>query len=189
MITSQRWHYVQCWLTMTASIVLTVVAAASQERGNNRQKYSESLLVAPSAKNPNYVIYPDGRQQVTYTVEIPYPAEDVLAFLKTELQKRGWKPLPENYFNPGTPSSLQRGWIFVEDHTKQPWTGSYGWGAEWENSAHDLTEYSLRYDALDNSTRNLRNLQVIALFIPADITAKMKHSVEPKNQARPDKSR
>ena len=180
MITSRRWHYIRFSLATTASIAFTVLAAVSQERGNDRQKYSESLLVSPSAKNPNCLKYPDGRQQLTYTTEIPYPAEDLLAFLRAELQKRGWKPLLESYFNPGTPSSLQRGWTFVEDHTQQPWMGVYGWGADWENSTHDLTEYVLRYEAPDNSTRNLRSLQVIALFIPANIAAKMKHSAEPR---------
>src|ERR1700739_3030328 len=89
MITSRRWHYIRFSLATTASIAFTVLAAVSQERGNNRQKYSESLLVSPSAKNPNYLKYPDGRQQLTYTAAIPYPAEDLLAFLRAELQKRG----------------------------------------------------------------------------------------------------
>jgi hypothetical protein len=50
----------------------------------------------------------------------------------------------------------------------------YAWNADWENGSHDFVVYALRYESPDNSTRNLRNLQVIALFIPAEIAAKMK---------------
>jgi hypothetical protein len=163
-------------------VLLSFTTGCFKQHGHDQQKYSDSLLVAPFAKTPKYLIYPDGRQHLIYTTETPYPADDLLSFLRTELQKRGWKPLPEDFFNPGTPSSLERGWTFFEDHTQQPWTGVYAWSADWENDTHDLTEYVLRYEAPYNSTRNLRNVRVIALFIPANIEAKMKRSIGPKKK-------
>ncbi len=155
-----------------------VLASGSGQAATDGQKYSDSLVVAPFAKSPNYLKYPDGRQQVIYSIEAEYPAEEVLSFIKGELNKRGWKPLPQDFFNPDIPSSHQRGWTFFEDHTQKPWTGVYAWTADWENGLHDITTYVLRYDAPDNSTRNLKNLQVMAIYIPAEIAAKMKRDGE-----------
>lgn len=152
--------------------VSTLAAGCTHRLGDNQQKYADSLLVAPAAIKPTFHAYPDGRQQVIYTIETSYPAEDVLAFLKTELQKRGWKALPESFFNPGLPSGIQRGWAFFEDHTQQPSTGVYAWSADWENSSNDITEYVLQYNAPNNSTYGLKNLQVTAIFQPANVAAK-----------------
>jgi hypothetical protein len=154
-----------------------VAASSSQEPPEDEQKYSASLVVAPFAKTPNYSKYSDGREQVIYTTESEYPGEDVLSFIRVELKKRGWKPLPQDFFNPDTPSSHQRGWDFFEDHTQKPSTYIYSWNADWENEHHDITTYALRYQSSNNSTRDLKNLQVIALYIPSEIAAKMKHDL------------
>jgi hypothetical protein len=156
------------------------------QRANDEEKYSASLILAPSAKSPKYIKYQDGRQQVIYSTESEYPAEDVLSFISAELKKRGWRPLPQDFLNPHIPSSHQRGWTFFEDHTQKPWTGVYAWNADWENGFDDIVVYVLRYESPDNSTRNLKNLQVIALFIPADIVAKMKRDAEnSKSEKKP----
>lgn|ERR1700752_3498318 len=169
---------VACWAAIL--VALPFSAVHSQQQGDGRQKHSDSLLAAPSAKQPNHLTYPDGRQQLIYTIETAYPAEELLSFIRAELQKRGWKPLAEDFFNPGMPSSIQRGWSFFEDHAQQPWTGVYAWSADWENSMHDITQYVLRYESPDHSTRDLKNLQVIALFIPANIAVKMKRLAVPR---------
>jgi TonB family protein len=149
-------------------------SSAFGQKANDEEKYSASLVVVPLAKSPKYLKYQDGRQQVIYSTESEYPAEVVLSFISAELKKRGWKPLPQDFFNPDLPSSHQRGWTFFEDHTQEPWTGVYAWNADWENGSHDIVVYVLRYESPDNSTRNLKNLQVIELFIPSDIAAKMR---------------
>ena len=174
--------------TLTLLLALAFVAtSSSQQRSDDGQKYSSSLVVPPFAKSPNYLKYPDGRQKVIYTTESEYPAEDVLSYIRVELKKGGWKPLPQDFFNPDMPSSHQRGWDFFEDHTQKTSTGVYAWNADWENDHHDITTYALKYESPNNSTRDLKNLQVIALYIPSEIAAKMKrdsdkmkHDSEPK---------
>jgi len=164
--------------------------ATWQDKGANiGEKYSASLLVAPFAKEPKYFKYPDGRQQLTYMIETEYPAQGVLSFLRKELARNGWKPLPHNFFAPDTPSSFQRGWIFIEDHTQTPSTGVYGWGADWENGSHDITSYSLKYESPTNSTRNLKNLQVLALYMPAAVATKMKQNFDKIKRERDSKPR
>jgi hypothetical protein len=107
-----------------------------------------------------------------------------LSFISAKLKKRGWKPLPQDFLNPDVPSSHQRGWALFEDHTKTS-TRVFAWSAGWQNDAHDIVVYALRNESPDNSTRNLKNLQLIALFIPAEIAAKMKRDVvNSKREAR-----
>ena len=61
------------------------------------------------------------------------------------------------------------------------------WAADWENGSHDVTSYILNYESPANSTRDLKNLRVTALYIPAEVAAKMKRDsdkiqrdIEPK---------
>jgi hypothetical protein len=155
--------------------VTFVAASGSQQLPDDGQKYSASLVVAPFSNNPKYFKFPDGRQQLTYTNENKYPAEDVLSFFKKELRKRGWQLLPYVFFNPDRSSSYQSGWGFIEDYTQKPSKALWQWGADWEDQRHDLTEYFLQYESPTNSPLDAKTLQVAALYIPAEVAAKMKH--------------
>jgi hypothetical protein len=136
------------------------------------------LLVAPFSKRPEYLRYPDGRQQLIYANENEYPAEDVLSFLRRELKKRGWKPLTQDFFNPEKPSSERSGWEFMEDQTQKTSKATWLWSAEWENGSQDITMYFLKYESPTNSPLDSKNLQVTALYIPAEVAAKMKRDAE-----------
>jgi hypothetical protein len=85
--------------------------------------------VVPKTVNPQFRKYPDGRQQVAYTVDVEYPAESVLRYIKAKLHQEGWKPLRHDFLNPGSPSSLVRGWQESEDETPKPSVVVRGWGA------------------------------------------------------------
>ena len=154
--------------------LLFVLWSPVSGQAKHAEEYSASLVVAPLANSPQFLKYQDGRQQVVYAIESEYPAEGVLSFISAELKRQGWKPLPQDFFNPNLPSSHQRGWTFFEDHTQKPWVGVYSWNADWENGSHDIVVFMLRYNAPDNSTRNLKDLRVVALFIPSKIAAQMK---------------
>jgi hypothetical protein len=57
------------------------------------------------------------------------------------------------------------------------------WGAQWENGAHDILEYGLEYRCPGNlcsSTYDLRDLQVIAIHIPADLAKRIKATIPEK---------
>jgi hypothetical protein len=157
-----------------------LAASRSQQGAGDEEKYSPSLVVVPSAQSPKYLRYPDGRQQLAYVSQAEYPAEEVLSFIRAELNKRGWKPLSRDFLNPDIPSSHERGWTFFEDQKQKPATAVWQWGADWENAHHDVTRYFLTYESPTSSTRNLRNLHVVALYIPAEIAAKMKAGFGPK---------
>ncbi len=88
-----------------AALVLTAITIAmptcyGQVAGST--KYSNSLIEVSGAQNPTYLALSEGREQLTYTVAVEYPADKIVAFVSSELQKKGWKPLREDFLNPGT---------------------------------------------------------------------------------------
>jgi hypothetical protein len=88
--------------------------------------------------------------------------------------------LKEDWLNPGLPSSHVRGWTYYEDETKKPATSVRAWGAEWENGAHDILTYLLEYRCLENacsSTLDLRDMRVVAIYIPADLAERTKATI------------
>ena len=148
-------------------------------------KHSDSLVVVSGGLNPIFVNYADGRQQVTYTCDAAYPAEDVLAYISKELELNEWKPLKDDFLNSGVSSSHVNGWSDFEDTTKHPSTHVYQWVADWENEAHDIVRYGLDYRSPVASTRDLRTLRVVALYIPAAIVTEMKQAVAAEMAKQP----
>lgn len=160
-------------VSASALLLAATFLAASPSQYPSEEKYPPSLVVVSPTKNQKYVRYPDGREQLTYLIEAEYPAERVLPFIKGELKKQGWEPLPNDFLNPGIPSSIQRGWTFFQDQTQSPATFVWQWSVDWKNATNDITSYTLAYQATTNSTRNLNDLHVAALFIPAEIATKI----------------
>ncbi|MGH9729637.1 MAG: hypothetical protein ACRD4V_13755 [Candidatus Acidiferrales bacterium] len=137
--------------------------------------YSDSLIVVPNAHDPQFRKYPDGRQQVVYTIDVEYPAKRVLRYVSAKLGNKGWKPLRHDFLNPQTPSSLVRGWQETENETQKPSVEVRSWDADWENTGHDVTEYDLEYRFRypKAGSPDPKKLQVIALYIPAAAVSKM----------------
>jgi len=134
----------------------------------DKSRHPDSLITVQWATKPIYTDQPRGGTALTYTVPESYPADDAITFIREALRKKGWKPLKEDFMNPGLPTSESRGWDQFDDATHQPPTHVYQWMGDWENNAHDITRYSFEYFS------NLRVLHVAALYIPADTAAQMK---------------
>jgi hypothetical protein len=110
----------------------------------------------------------------------------VLRTISTRLEQAGWQPLKEDWLNPGLPTSHVRGWVYFEDSTTQPSTSVRGWNGDWKNSAHDILTYMLEYRCPGNlcsSTRDLRDLRVIAIHIPADLAEQIRARFLPARRA------
>lgn len=162
-----------------------VVSATCFSQTASTDKHSDSLILASGGNNPSYKNYPDGREHLIYTCEVDYPAEDVVAFISKELQVKNWKPLKEDFMNPGLPSSHVSGWADFEDDRASPSTHVYQWMADWENEAHDIVRYDLEYRSPVASTRDLRMLRVIALYIPAQVANEMKRTAAANRATHP----
>jgi hypothetical protein len=153
-----------------------------QRPSESAKTHADSLLVAPSAINPKYLAYSDGREQLTYTIDTDYPADSTIFFLSTQLQNRRWTALREDFLNPGIPSSQVRGWTQFEDRSEEPRATVRAWGCDWEDGAHNITTYFLRYRYQMSGAHDppdSRMLHVMALYIPAAVAEKMKHVTRP----------
>jgi len=162
-----------------------VLSGACYGQAASDDKHSDFLVVVSGGTNPIFVNYSDGRQQVTYLCDAAYPAADVLAYIPKELEVNDWKPLKHDFLNPGSASSHVSGWTDFEDGTKHPSVHVFQWVADWEDEAHDVVRYGLDYRSPVASTRDLRALRVVALYIPAQIVTEMKEAVAAEMEKQP----
>jgi len=144
------------------------------------------FVVAPGATGVWQTTF-QGKEQITYHIRSEYPAEDVVATIKERLKQLGWEPLKEDWLNPGLPSSLTRGWAYYEDFSTKPHTSVRSWNADWQNGSQDILAYMLTYTCPDNqcaSTRDLYDLRVIGIHIPADLAKRIKASIPRDEKAK-----
>lgn len=135
------------------------------------------MIVVPPAANVKTFKLAGPRDQVSYRIQAEYPAENVIQPIEWRLKQLGWKPLPEDFLNPGLPSSTVRGWQYYEDKTTKPVSSVRVWEADWQNDKGDIVTYHLEYrctEKLCASTYDLRDLRVVAIRIPAKLVEQMK---------------
>ncbi len=138
------------------------------------QNVPEYLIVVPGATNIQHKQL-NGQEQLAYQIQADYPADGVLNTVKTRLDQLGWKPLKEDFLNPGTPSSHVRAWNFIQAH---PNSSLRSWVADWENSRHDIVTYAFLYrcpgDLCMSTAQTPHDLRVVAIYMPAAVAERMK---------------
>jgi hypothetical protein len=112
---------------------------------------------------------------VSYTVKRAYPAKDVIDEIGSRLNKLGWRPLKDDWLNPGSPTSHVRGWSEYFDSTRGPPLHVDTWNAEWENDAGEIVLYSFDYSYPTSGTLVRDTLAVNAGWYPASGRAEMQH--------------
>jgi hypothetical protein len=170
---------VQFCFGIPSLVVWVCISSWSQQSPHTANKIPSFFVVVPGATKIKQSVF-QGKDQITYRLQVEYPAGDVLEGIRLRLRQTGWHPLKEDWLNPGLPSSHVRGWTYFEDPTTKPATSVRAWNADWENGAHDILTYMLDYTCPDNlcsSTRNLYDLRVIAIRVPARLAAVMKSSL------------
>src|SRR5512146_3178513 len=152
---------------------LVIVAAcdwlAGCQRGESAPRLSDALLIARYAGDVTFT-HTRGQEQLHYVVQAEFPADDVLSFIRTELARRNWKPLRNDYFNPSHPSSQVRGWADVAD--AKPHQAGRQWSAQWQDDNHDIVSYTLEYRADAAGKLDLTTLHVNGVYLPADTAVK-----------------
>jgi len=89
----------------------------------------------------------ENRGVIIYDLPEPYPATSFIEGLKSKLEKLGWRPLSEDFLNPGLPTSLRSGWGNYEDRTRVPARTVYEWSGQWQDSSGSIVWYILTYGA------------------------------------------
>jgi hypothetical protein len=132
-------------------VLLTVTCFAQQ--GSWKTEHYDSLLVAPNATEVNYVEWQSGLHQVTYLVEEPYPASDLVDFICEDLKQKGWTPkLGCSHVNR---------WMKMGPYGPGSPRAQYRWQGSWENEYNEQVQYLLDYTDSKND-HYLRTLHVQA---------------------------
>lgn len=108
-------------------------------------------------------------EQISYTSEINYPADQIINWIKRELNTIGWQPLKESFLNPGIPSSITKGWETFVDGTTNPSQKVHQWISDWSNSSGDILTYGLQYRYPKDGEQNLKTLFVFGNFSPKKV--------------------
>jgi hypothetical protein len=132
------------------------------------QVFSNSLIAVSGARNIQYSKF-RGTDQLSFEIEEDYPAKRTLWEISKNLEEKGWKPLSEDYLNPGRPSSHIRGWSDFIDATKSVEIKVHQWLAQWENRDGDIFWCTLSYSYSRGGSQNLKNLSVSEIYIPANL--------------------
>ncbi|MDO8681899.1 MAG: hypothetical protein Q7N50_00260 [Armatimonadota bacterium] len=132
-----------------------------------------SLIVLPGATDVDHVRY-KGNYQLSYKLQERYPAKHALREISARLAKQGWKPLKEDFLNPGLPTSHIRGWTEFYDATRTPEERVRAWASDWKNAKGDVVRYAFYYHSPTNQPENLSVAQVFANYSPAALAKKQR---------------
>jgi hypothetical protein len=158
---------------LTATIWWTLAAQA----GDWSPGRSEALIQLPGAEDVSYDVY-KGRERLMYSLTAEYPATEILDEIRSRLRTQGWKPLEDNYFMTGVPTSHVTGWEQCEE------TGTeqdvqvmvHAWSADWINAQGDVVLYGLKYSYPKDGQVDLSHLQIFAVFFPKRVAESLRHS-------------
>ena len=100
------------------------------------------LIVPADAVNVRDSADYDGA--VSYDLPEPFPPS-TLSMITQTLEQRGWRPLTDDLWNPGLPSSHARGWTSA----REDGATFRGWSGEWENAGGDVVSYAFVYRTPD----------------------------------------
>jgi hypothetical protein len=143
-----------------------------------------------AAKRPAaLILYPDAKAikfdergsaaRLSYHVNSKYPATPVIDLISNKLQKDGWKPLKYNFMNPNLPSSHVTGWQEFLRGIKEPVPICvHQWLGDWKDASGNFVTYAFSYKQSKCSTLGLTDLEVNAVYTPADAARKMQRAFE-----------
>jgi hypothetical protein len=154
------------WLWARRHVVTWLMVLATLAYGCTLPRDAEppdALIVAPESTNVEFIKL-GPLWQVYYDVKAPYPAEDVLHWLREQLARRGWQPLNEDFLNPGLPSSHVTGWQSFGDYSTKSTRAVHQWLAQWQDANGAVVVYALQYRTTEIGTLDLVTLHVLGSY-------------------------
>ena len=163
------------------AVVLTLVAWPGGVRAQ-QPSMPAYVVVPPGAHDVVSHEENDGRSTCSYTVSAAYPAASVLEAIKSTLAASGWRPLPDDWMNPGLASSHSVGWQYFLDDTVGPTRLVHQWLADWQDETGNLLVYALRYHSSTTPGHDPdnRNLKVVVLYFPKSVAEALRAAVGAK---------
>ena len=108
-----------------------------------------------------------GSYHVAYALAEKFPAPKAIQQISSRLKALGSTPLENDWLNPGLPSSHVRGWTDFADGTMTPMRHVHQWGAQWQNRAGNIVDYTLRYSYPETGSPDLQSLWINGSWYPA----------------------
>jgi hypothetical protein len=159
-------------------LVLCLVLSAGCRRASESGSPSPDIhFVPPQARGVDRTGQPGGESVVRYTIETTFPAKDFLNQLRAHFKKSGWTPLEQDWLNPATASSHERGWTSFVDASKKTPKKIHQWMAQWKNEKGDIAAYALRYESpmetKEQADPSSSRMEVTGAFITAASAKRM----------------
>jgi hypothetical protein len=135
------------------------------------------VVVLPGASSIAPETHRDGTKGVKYELNTAYPATAALDQLRKSLSK-DWRPLKDDWLNPGQPSSHSRGWTSFLDSVRKPEAEVHQWLAQWQDVHGNVVIYNFQYRSKPGATLPDNSvLRVTAAWIPAKLAESMMDNV------------
>jgi hypothetical protein len=125
----KRANHSNCTLVVAVVWLLFGLGCKSGPVGTQRAR-PDALIVLPGALEVHDT--DENECTVLYQLNEKYPALPIIQTIQGRLEAAGWRPLVDNFLNPGSPTSLVRGWESHEDRTQGRATQVYQWVGQWE---------------------------------------------------------
>lgn len=110
-------------------------------------------------------------EQLSYQLDAPFPAADVICSLAEQLVAAGWQPLREDDSRRGVLSSFVEGWqVQVTRAQSSKPVHVDRWHAEWVNASGDYLFFTATYRYPEAGPANRDRLQISAIRTPAGST-------------------
>ncbi len=143
----------------------------------NASEQSDALILYPNARDVRSE-QQGGTDQLINHVDAVYPASGVIDWISEKLQSTGWQPLMYDFLNPGLPSSHSQGWTYFLHGLADPEVCVHQWLGDWKDASGNIVRYGFRYQHRGCDTSNLSDLEVVAIYIPADVARKTQQVFE-----------
>lgn len=155
-------------ILLLSALSISFVLGCNQRAGRSTAKYSPSLMVYSGATDVKYFKY-EGTDQLSYRVNVQFPASGVIGWLSFKLEEKGWEPLTHDYLNPHLSSSHVKGWEKFVDATKPNEYIVHQWLADWKDRSENIVRYAFHYRYPKGENPNLKDLEVSAVYTPAPL--------------------
>lgn len=136
------------------------------------------LIVLSGATDVRYAS--DGGGSVTYRRAEPHPATQTIEPVRRRLEGAGWKPVSEDFMNPGLTNSHARGWMDYIDGTEDD-ARVFVWSADWVSARGDVVRYGFTYTYTKGAgPMDARPpLEVSAIYMTAPSVNRIRSSTPP----------
>lgn len=169
-----QFRMVRATLLFVSGICATVQCGVLRA---NAAEHPKVLLVYPHATGVSHSANGPS-DQLTYHVEVKFPASNVIGWISYKLQKEGWEPLTNDFSNPQLPSSHVRGWGEVLYGPNRPGNCVHVWMGDWSNPSGDIVHYDFRYEQGERCTPDATDLKVTAMYVPSAAAQRARQVME-----------